>query len=124
MISIAAVFIGGGLGSLSRFLISNIVTIYFSTWLPVATLFSNFLSCLVFGVLLYFLPEKMAVNSGFRLLFITGFCGGFSTFSAFSFETAELFRTGNSVYAIANIIISVLLCVGIFYLVQSGKNLR
>jgi CrcB protein len=51
-----------------------------------------------------------------RMLMITGFCGGFSTFSAFSFETIELVRSGNSLYAVLNVVISISLCLGIIYI--------
>ena len=124
MIEILAVFIGGGLGCLARFGVSNAITILISSSLPVATLVSNIASCLIFGAGFYFFPEKMAENSTFRLLLITGFCGGFSTFSSFSFETLELFRNGNIFYGIANISVSIILCSAILYFFVSEKIIR
>ena len=124
MIEILAVFIGGGLGCLARFGVSNAITILISSSLPIATLVSNIASCLIFGAGFYFFPEKMAENSTFRLLLITGFCGGFSTFSSFSFETLELFRNGNIFYGIANISVSIILCSAILYFFVSEKIIR
>ncbi len=124
MIEILAVFIGGGLGCLARFGVSNAITILISSSLPLATLVSNIASCLIFGAGFYFFPEKMADNSTFRLLLITGFCGGFSTFSSFSFETLELFRNGNIFYGIANISVSIILCSAILYFFVSEKIIR
>ena len=124
MIEILAVFIGGGLGCLARFGVSNAITILISSSLPLATLVSNIASCLIFGAGFYFFPEKMADNSTFRLLLITGFCGGFSTFSSFSFETLELFRNGNIFYGIANISVSIILCSAIRYFFVSEKIIR
>ncbi len=124
MINILAVFVGGGLGCLSRYGVSNIVVVLFQSAHPFATLISNVASCLFFGAGVYFFPDKIAENSAFRLLLITGFCGGFSTFSTFSFETMELFRSGNVTYAIANIAVSIIACSAIMYFFVSEKMVR
>ena len=121
MINALVVFIGGGLGCLARYGISNIITLIISSGFPIATLLSNIISCLILGIGYYFFPDKMIENSTFRLLLITGFCGGFSTFSSFSFETIELFRNGNIFYGIANITVSIIACSAIIYFFVSEK---
>ncbi len=121
MINALAVFIGGGFGCLARFGVSNIVALTIGSGFPIATLISNIASCLILGTGYYFFPDKMIENSTFRLLLITGFCGGFSTFSSFSFETIELFRNGNIFYGIANITVSIIACLAIMYFFISEK---
>lgn len=113
MWSILGVFIGGGLGSVLRYLLSIFVG-KTSLSLPIATLFANVIACLIL-VLTIKLSEVISINPNLRLLIIIGFCGGLSTFSTFSFETAALIRQGQGLWAIANILISILLCIGIFY---------
>jgi len=110
------VFIGGGLGSMTRFGISFLAGKYFSVAFPLATLISNVLSGIVLGAAVFLFSEKISDESSIRFLLVTGCCGGFSTFSAFSYETIELFRSGNPAYAAANITVILIVCIGIIYL--------
>lgn len=115
MNNILLVFIGGGLGSLARFGISEIVKNNFKSTFPIATLCSNILSCLILALMVGLFSEKVDTSPAMKTLIIVGFCGGFSTFSTFSYETVELMRSGNMIYAIANILISVVVCVVLVY---------
>jgi fluoride exporter len=109
------VFIGGGLGSTARYLIGK----FYQIWQPVfplATLTVNFLSCLIFGAVMMLGVQKFNISYTLKLLLITGFCGGFSTYSAFTFETVELFKSGQSGMALGNIILNFGLSVSGLYL--------
>ncbi len=104
------VFIGGGLGSLARYGVLILSNLLWVSRLPFATFISNTLSSLVLGFLVGLALEKYDINAGIKLFFITGFCGGFSTFSSFSFETLELMRSGQVFYALINIVVSIIVC--------------
>jgi fluoride exporter len=109
------VFAGGGLGSVARFLVGKI----YKNWqphFPVATLTANFLSCVVFGAVIMLGVNKMNLSYSLKLLLITGFCGGFSTYSAFTFETVELFKHGQQGLALSNIVLNFALSVSGLYL--------
>lgn len=109
------VFIGGGIGSLIRFGISMSIQ-KTSLTLAIATLLSNIISCLIFGVLMYFYKEKNLIPDNYKCLILVGICGGLSTFSTFSFETFELLKQGMFAWAILNIAVSCIICTSIFFI--------
>ena len=55
-----------------------------------------------------------------KALLIAGFCGGFSTFSTFSYETFELLKSGNYFFAVANMAVSLLLGVGVLFILAKS----
>lgn len=108
------VFIGGGIGSILRYFIGLLFS-KSSLSLPIATLSANLISCLIFAITLWILNTKAEANANLKLFLLTGICGGLSTFSTFSYETFELFKQQNYIWGSANIFLSVLLCILIFY---------
>lgn len=105
--NIMIVAAGSAVGGVLRYLVSYIARSYPAP-LPYWTLIVNVLGGFAIGI-------GAALLSGSergRLLLITGFCGGFTTFSAFSFETLELFQSGASGWALTNIALNVVLSIG------------
>ncbi|MDQ3048481.1 MAG: fluoride efflux transporter CrcB [Bacteroidota bacterium] len=117
MNNLLLIFLGGGLGSVVRYGISTVVRNNFKTAFPLATLCSNVLSCLILALAVVLLSGKLNVNPSLRFFLIIGFCGGFSTFSAFSYETIELMRSGNVTFAILNVFISIAVCFSLIYFI-------
>ena len=118
MNNILYVFLGGGIGSVLRYLISKVVTSNFTHINVKGTLIANLLASLLLAFLIYFIHEKQAMEIGWKLFLVTGLCGGFSTFSTFSYETYELFKLGMPAYALLNAVISISLGVFIMFVMS------
>jgi len=110
------VFLGGGLGALMRFGTTAITAKWWQTVFPLATLISNVIACLILGITLAILRDKIQTNEGWHTFMVVGICGGYSTFSSFAKENIELFEKGNYAIALLNILLSVSLCLVAVYI--------
>ena len=112
LIKILLVFVGGGCGSVGRWGMSLWLKRYAATlWgLPVHTLCANLVGCFIIGLLTGWLSRHS--NADLSLLLVTGFCGGFTTFSTFSLESFEMLRTGQTGLALVYMALSLLICLG------------
>jgi CrcB protein len=107
------VTIGSAIGGLLRYIITRL-TLNISVGLPYGTILINVLGSFVIGYFgtLTLQSGKYAASDNVRLFVMVGLCGGFTTFSSFSLQTFDLLRTGAWGKALANAVLSVILCVG------------
>jgi fluoride exporter len=113
------IFVGGGIGSICRFGISNWIPFQPKIF-PTATFITNLIASILIGFLVSYCLKNQ--DNTVKYLLITGFCGGFSTFSAFSLESFQLFNQGAFFWAALYIIASVVTCLGGVYLGMKKLN--
>lgn len=106
---------GSFFGGIARHLVSASIQQRPASTFPVNTFVVNIAGCFVIGCLLGF-SERWEYKPELRFFFITGFLGGFTTFSAFSAETYHLFKNGYAWVAIGYIIASVIVGVSLTFL--------
>lgn len=112
--SILLVGIGGFFGSIARYLIalaSNHKVYIYN--LPLGTLLANLLGSMLFGLILAYLQKNDLQSSAWGLLLLTGFCGGFTTFSTFTFENFNYLQQGNTLqfimYTLASFVLALVM---------------
>ncbi len=92
--------IGGAVGSVLRYLTAVLTNRLCSSDFPFATFAVNLAGCLLIGILLGFAEKYQVLNANLRNLLVTGFCGGYTTFSAFASENVNLLQQGHMLTAI------------------------
>jgi fluoride exporter len=103
------VALGGAVGSVSRYALTVVIQSRQLSPFPTATFLINVTGSLLLGFLARYLSESMA-SAEVRLLLMTGFCGGYTTFSTYSYETARLIEDGDyrraTLYATLSVVLS------------------
>lgn len=110
------VFFGAGLGGVFRYILSYFIQKQFPPYFPFGTLAVNLLGSIILGLMIFGFDEKGLINPTLKLFIGIGFCGGFTTFSAFSLETFNLLRDAEFLFAGLNILANVIITVFGIYL--------
>jgi len=98
--SVVAISVGASLGALLRWWLGSQLNSLFPT-IPPGTLTANLVGGYIAGIAIAFFATYSAIAPEWRLLIITGFCGGLTTFSTFSAEIATLLQQGRSLWAVS-----------------------
>ena len=105
------IFLGGGLGSVLRYLISKSLNLE-TAFIPFGTFAVNILGSLLLGLIVGIAAKSDIFSSNTVLFLAIGFCGGFTTFSSFAFENQALLRSGDYLnfffYSFGSIILGIL----------------
>lgn len=116
------IFIGGGLGSVCRYIITIILKETNSLY-PWPTLLANAIGSLIIGILADQLMRNTSIYSANTLFWIVGFCGGLTTFSTFAFENLTLFRNSGIASLIMYASLTYFVCLGMVILGNSISRL-
>lgn len=109
---ILLVGLGGGAGSILRFLCQRGVYTIYPHAFPFGTFLVNISGCFLIGVLFGLMERGSMLRPEWRMLLVTGFCGGFTTFSSFAAENIQLLKDGRLwyffIYTIASLVLGIL----------------
>lgn len=121
MKSLLLVFLGGGFGSVLRFLVGKWLN-NSENGIPYGTFAANILGSLLIGFILGYAAKNDALSQNHTLLLATGFCGGFTTFSTFAYENHVFLKSGDftsfALYTITSFVIGFLAVFAGMYLVK------
>lgn len=107
VISLGAIF-----GANARWLVSRWAAKYIGAIFPYGTLFINIAGSFIVGFFMIWSTERVLLDPRWRLLIVVGFCGAFTTFSSFAYETMAYFEQGQWALLFTNFVSNNLLCLG------------
>lgn len=109
---VLVISIGAILGANARWFLSRFAARLLGPVFPYGTLFINITGSFIVGFFMIWATERVLLNPRWRLLIVVGFCGAFTTFSSFAFETMSYFEQGQWLLMFTNFFSNNLLCLG------------
>jgi fluoride exporter len=109
MVKILLIAVGGGVGSVLRYWVQGLGQKLVEGSFPLGTLIVNVIGCLAIGFLNYAFSGPLLIRQEYRIALTVGVLGGFTTFSAFGWETFSLANDGQGLRAVLNLLLSVTL---------------
>jgi CrcB protein len=104
--------LGAIVGANARYLMSRYAARLLGPVFPYGTLIINILGSMIVGFFVIWTTERVLADPRWRLLVVVGFCGSFTTFSSYAFETMAYFEQGQWLLLLTNIVSNNLLCLG------------
>ena len=111
-----SIFLGGGVGALLRFLISEQTDRLFFSSFPFGTIVVNVLGAFLMGLVVSYFADKVNVSQNIKMFLTIGFLGGFTTFSTFNLDFYQLFSNGEILASLLYLFVTFTFTVIAFYL--------
>jgi len=112
VIDLLIISLGAIVGANARYLLSRFAAKELGPVFPYGTLFINIVGSFIVGFFVIWTAERVLVDPRWRLLVVVGFCGSFTTFSSYAFETMSYFEQGQWMLMLGNVLSNNLLCLG------------
>ncbi|MBI2420420.1 MAG: fluoride efflux transporter CrcB [Ignavibacteriales bacterium] len=117
------VFLGAGLGGVARYWGSDVVYKFLPITFPYGTLAVNVAGSFMIGIVMYYLNANELISQEMRIFLTTGFCGGLTTFSTFSYETVNYMKTGEYLTAGLSVFLNVFLTLLVLFIAYKLSKL-
>jgi CrcB protein len=113
--NILFVIIGGGVGALLRYVTGLLCVRFFGAGLPIGTILVNLVGCFLIGVSMALAERGTMLTPTVRLFFVTGFLGGFTTFSTYAWESVHALRSASFATAAMHVLVSNIAGIGLAF---------